>query len=187
MGGDNGSLVGTRLDGYRILSSLGAGGMGAVYLARDDQLEREVAIKVIADERAHDPSWRRRFLREARTAAKLSHPHIATVYGFGQVGDLLYIAMERIDGQSLRTVLGDGLPVDRASRLAREIAEALAHAHAQGIVHRDLKPDNVMIDASGHAKLLDFGLAKAVVDAWSTTDTKIPAVDRMRVLLDRLP
>ena len=153
--------TGTRLGPYEILAPLGAGGMGEVYRARDTRLGREVAIKVLPVALASDPERLKRFEREARSASSLNHPNIVTIYDIGSADSVSYIAMEVVNGESLRTVLAEGaLPVRRLLQIGAQIAEGLAKAHAAGIVHRDLKPENVMVTEDGHVKILDFGLAK---------------------------
>jgi len=149
-----------RLGPYEILSSLGAGGMGEVYRARDTRLGREVAVKVLPEEFAKDPDRLRRFEGEARAASALSDPHIVTVFDVGQEGGISWFATELVDGTDLRAILGEPLPVRKVVDLAEQIAEGLAAAHDKGIVHRDLKPENVLIGRSGLAKIADFGLAK---------------------------
>jgi Tol biopolymer transport system component len=152
---------GERLGSYRVDSLLGHGGMGEVYRAHDTVLGRDVAIKILPASVRHDPDRLLRFRQEAQILAALNHPHIATIHGLEQMGDLHFLVMECIDGESLAQRLSRGRlsPAD-ASRLAMEIAEALVAAHQAGIVHRDLKPANVMLAPTG-AKLLDFGLARA--------------------------
>ena len=146
---------------FQVRSLLGRGGMGVVYRAEDRKLHREVALKVLRADLETDPERRRRFEREARAAAAVSHPNIATVYEVGESQGRIFIAMELVGGPSLRSVLANGaLPLPEALRIARQIASGLAKAHAKGIVHRDLKPDNVMLDADGQVKILDFGLAR---------------------------
>ena len=153
--------AGTRLGPYELLSPLGAGGMGEVYRARDTRLEREVAIKVLPAELASDPERLKRFEKEARSASALNHPNIVTIYDIGSEGGVSYIAMERVEGATLRELLAGGsLPVKRLLPVATQIAEGLAKAHEAGIVHRDLKPENVMVTKDGLVKILDFGLAK---------------------------
>jgi serine/threonine protein kinase/Tfp pilus assembly protein PilF len=148
---------------YRILSKLGSGGMGTVYLAEDESLGRKVALKFLLPEGDTQASTLRRFLQEARSAAAIDHPFACKVYETGEVEGRPFIAMEYVDGESLAERLKRGpLPIGDALRLGREIAEALAKAHQRGIVHRDLKPANVMLDSEGHAKVMDFGLAKQV-------------------------
>ncbi len=152
---------GARLGPYEILAPLGAGGMGEVYRGRDTRLGREVAIKVLPSALARDPERVRRFEREARSASALSHPNIITIYEIGSSDSVSYIAMELIEGDSLRALLLEGaLPVRRLLQIGAQMAEGLAKAHASGIVHRDLKPENVMVTEEGHVKILDFGLAK---------------------------
>ncbi len=146
---------------YRIVSKLGSGGMGMVYLAEDESLGRKVALKFLLPEGDTQASTLRRFLQEARSAAAIDHPFACKVYETGEVDGRPFIAMEYVDGESLAQRLKRGpLPIGHALRLGREIAEALAKAHQRGIVHRDLKPGNVMLDSEGHAKVMDFGLAK---------------------------
>jgi serine/threonine protein kinase len=152
---------GTRLGPYEILAPLGAGGMGEVYRARDTRLEREVAIKVLPAELASDAERLKRFEKEARSASALNHPNIVTIYDIGSEGGTSYIAMERVEGSTLRDLLAGGaLPMKRLLPIAAQIAEGLAKAHEAGIVHRDLKPENVMVTKDGLVKILDFGLAK---------------------------
>jgi len=151
---------GTRLGPYEVLDALDAGGMGEVYRARDTRLDRLVAIKVLATDLAADPQLRERFEREARAIAALNHPHICTLHDVGHEGDVDFLVMELLDGETLAARIGKGaLPLDRALDYAVQIAAALDKAHRSGIVHRDLKPGNIMLTKSG-AKLLDFGLAK---------------------------
>ena len=153
---------GTRLGPYEIVALLGAGGMGAVYRARDTRLGREVALKVIAADALVDPATRARFQREARAIATLNHPSICTIYDVGREGDVDYLVLELVGGASLAARLRRGpLPLGEALARAREVAASLGHAHRLGIVHRDLKPANIMLTPSG-AKVLDFGLARIV-------------------------
>lgn len=152
--------AGTRLGPYEIVAPLGAGGMGVVYRARDGRLDRDVAIKMIAPSLASDPDAVRRFEREARAVAALSHPNIVALHDVGQTDGVPFAVTELLDGESLRARLTRGaLPWRQAAATARAIAEGLAFAHARGIIHRDLKPDNVFLTADGHVKILDFGLA----------------------------
>jgi eukaryotic-like serine/threonine-protein kinase len=154
------SWVGRRLGSYDVLSLLGEGGMGEVYLARDTNLGREVALKVLSKTVATEPDYRR-FEEEARLASGLNHPNIVTIYGVGKEGDVTFIAMEYVRGRTLREMLAGGaVPVRKALDLAFQIVDALAAAHTAGIVHRDLKPENVMVTAEDRVKVLDFGLAK---------------------------
>jgi len=154
-------MVGRTLSHYEIIEPLGAGGMGEVYLGEDTRLGRKVAIKVLPGEYASDPERLARFEQEARAAAALNHPHIAVVHDIGTEGDTHFIVQEYLEGQSLRERLDKGaLPVDKALDLAIEVGEGLTAAHKAGVVHRDLKPDNIFVTQGGHAKILDFGLAK---------------------------
>ena len=151
----------TQLGPYEILAPLGVGGMGEVYRAKDPRLAREVAIKVLPESFAQDKDRLRRFEAEARAASALNHPNIVTVYDIGTSAGTAFIAMEFIDGASLRQMLAEGpLPERKMLEVAVQIAEGLAKAHSAGIVHRDLKPENVMVTRDGYIKLLDFGLAK---------------------------
>jgi serine/threonine protein kinase len=162
-----------RLAHYRILKKLGEGGMGMVLLAEDTQLERPVALKVIRPEIAKDAEARQRFLREARAMAQVRSDHVVTVYHVGQVGQVCFIAMELLEGQSLEAWLEQELqpPLDETLRIGREIAQALAAAQARGLIHRDIKPANVWLEAPARrAKVLDFGLARPqTADAKLTT------------------
>jgi tetratricopeptide (TPR) repeat protein len=155
---------GTRVGPYEVLAQLGAGGMGEVYRASDTRLGREVAVKVIRRAFVHDDDALDRLLREATLASSLNHPNIVTIYETGVVGTDRYVAMELIEGSTLRMLSGQGLPVARALAVARQIAEALAVAHAAQIIHRDIKPENVMVRPDGYVKLLDFGLARLQPD-----------------------
>ena len=155
-------LIGRSLSHFRIEAKLGEGGMGVVYRATDERLRREVALKVLPDGLASDPERRRRFLREARAAAAVSHRNIATVLDIGEAEGHVFIAMELVQGETLRARMEPGLTHTEALRIAREIAKGLARAHESGVVHRDLKPENVMVTRDGEVKILDFGLAKLV-------------------------
>lgn len=163
---------------YRIVGLLGAGGMGEVYRALDTRLKREVALKVLPADLVADPDRRRRFFLEAEATAALCHPRIATVYDADDADGVCYLAMELVSGASLTQRLRSGaLPAGEALALADEIGEGLACAHASGILHRDLKPANVMLDAGGHAKLIDFGLAKLLESASGETTTGMATAD----------
>src|SRR5262245_42201366 len=149
------------LSHYQVLSLLGAGGMGEVYLAEDTNLGRKVALKVLPPAFTRDQERLRRFEREARSVSALNHPNILTIYEVGVIGDTHFIATEFIDGQTLRERLRDGrLGLDESLEIAIQVASALAAAHEAGIVHRDIKPENVMLRRDGIVKVLDFGLAK---------------------------
>src|SRR6266508_2303806 len=137
---------GSKLGPYEILAPLGAGGMGEVYRARDPRLSREVAIKVLPAEVSDDRGRLGRFEKEARAASALNHPNIVTIYEIGSADSISYIAMERVEGKTLRELLFSGpLPVKRLLQIAAQIADGLSRAHEAGIVHRDLKPENVMV------------------------------------------
>ncbi len=158
--------TGTRLGPYEILSPIGAGGMGEVYKARDSRLGRDVAIKVLSAEAAERSDRRARFEKEARAASALNHPNIVSIFDIGSENESVYIAMELVDGATLRDSLpADPLPPRKILDIACQITDGLAKAHDAGIVHRDLKPENVMISRDGFVKILDFGLAKLVETA----------------------
>jgi serine/threonine protein kinase len=154
---------GTRLGPYEITGQIGAGGMGEVYRARDATLNRDVALKVLPELFAHDPDRLARFRREAQVLASLNHPRIAAIYGFEESSGVQALVLELVEGPTLADRLAQGpIPLDEALPIARQIAEALEAAHAQGIVHRDLKPANLKLRPDGTVKVLDFGLAKAM-------------------------
>jgi len=169
--------AGSRLGPYEILAPLGAGGMGEVWRARDTRLERTVAIKVLPQHLSASPEVRQRFEREAKTISQLSHPHICALYDVGREGDVEYLVMEYLEGETLSERLAKGaLTLEQTLRYGMDIAEALDKAHRQGIVHRDLKPGNMMLTKSG-VKLLDFGLAKAMAPVESKSGlTSLPTV-----------
>src|SRR5580765_4586668 len=161
---------GSRLGSYEVIALLGAGGMGAVYRARDARLDRDVAIKVLAESLTRDEGATARFEREAVSVAKLSHPNILSIFEFAHDGDTAFVVMELVDGETLRARLEHGpIPARKAIAYALQIARGLGAAHARGIVHRDLKPENVMVTRDDHLKILDFGLAK--VQAPGQADT----------------
>ncbi|MEJ2244604.1 MAG: protein kinase [Acidobacteriota bacterium] len=148
---------------YQILDELGSGGMGVVYRARDNKLRRELAIKLLSEQFAANTSYLQRFQREAQAASSLNHPNICTIYEIGEHENKHYIAMELLEGTTLRHMIqGRPLPVDQIIHIALQIAEALEAAHAKGIIHRDIKPANIFVSQRGHVKILDFGLAKLV-------------------------
>src|SRR2546429_5108103 len=155
--------AGTKLGRYEIRSQLGAGGMGEVYLAQDTKLDRKVALKILPAEVATNQDRMRRFVQEAKAAAALNHPNIAHIYEIGEADGVNFIAMEFIDGFTLRELIhGRKTELSKLLRYLQHAAEGLAKAHAAGIVHRDLKPDNLMITRDGRATILDFGLAKLI-------------------------
>ncbi len=163
-------MIGKQLSHFKILSKLGEGGMGVVYRARDENLGREVALKVLPPESMASEERRLRFLREARTAAAVTHRHIATIHEVDEADGVVFIAMELVEGDTLTDRIGGkALSMRDGLRIAIEIAEALAAAHGGGVIHRDLKPDNVIVGPDGHAKILDFGLAKPQEDAGASS------------------
>src|SRR6267154_2973557 len=154
---------GTQLGRYEIRSKIGEGGMGEVYLAEDTQLHRKVALKVLPPEVAANGDRMRRFKQEAQAAAALNHPNIAHIYEIGESEGVHFIAMEYIEGVTLREKIHrERTELTKLLRFLQHAAEGLAKAHTAGIVHRDLKPDNIMVTRDGHAKILDFGLAKLI-------------------------
>ena len=162
---------GTRLGPYEVIAVSGAGGMGEVYRARDTRLNRSIALKVLPSDVANDADRLRRFEQEAQAASALNHPNIVTIYDIGHEAGVSFIAMEWVQGETLRALLGRGVPVRQLAGIAHQAADGLANAHAAGIVHRDLKPDNIMISGDGLVKIVDFGLAKLNVPAAAFADT----------------
>src|SRR5271166_2613515 len=163
---------GARFGSYEILQRLGAGGMGEVYRAKDTRLDREVAIKTLSLDRCSHPESLSRFEQEARSASALNHPNIVTIYETGQENGTRYIAMELVDGETMRALLASGpIPFRKSVAIAAQIADGLAKAHEIGLIHRDLKPENLMVSRDGTAKLLDFGLAKLLKPDRGSSDS----------------
>lgn len=158
-------MIGTTVGHYRITAKIGAGGMGEVFLAEDTRLDRRAAIKFLPAELAVDPERRQRFLTEAKAASALNHPHVCVVYDVGETEDRLpFIAMEFVEGESLAAMVTRGPPkIAKIVQIAIQVADALDAAHAQRIVHRDIKPENVILNERGNVKVLDFGLAKRML------------------------
>ncbi len=173
--------AGTKLGPYEIRSPLGAGGMGEVYLARDTRLGRDVALKVLPQTFAKDAERMARFEREAKVLASLNHPHIASIYGLEESNSTRALAMELVEGPTLAERIKQGaIPLDEALPIATQICEAMEYAHERGIVHRDLKPANVKLTPDGQAKILDFGLAKALEGDIACADiSSSPTISRM--------
>jgi len=171
-------MIGRTLSHYQVLEKLGEGGMGVVYKARDTELGRLVAIKMLSGQAAADPERRRRFLQEARAASALNHPNIITIYEIGHADGHDFIVMEYVDGPALKAKIPpQGMPVQEAAGFAAQIASALSAAHAAGITHRDVKPANILVTGSGLAKVVDFGLAKLALPVpASVSDDKTPTL-----------
>ncbi|MEK6324033.1 MAG: serine/threonine-protein kinase, partial [Acidobacteriota bacterium] len=158
-------LIGTTISHYRILSRLGAGGMGEVYLAQDTKLDRKVAIKFLPPESMADEQAKKRLLREAQAAATLDHPNVCAIHEVGEEDGRSFIVMQYVEGETLGNLIQHKpLELRESLDIAVQVADALTEAHSQGIIHRDIKPQNIMITARGQVKVMDFGLAKVVAE-----------------------
>jgi tetratricopeptide (TPR) repeat protein/predicted Ser/Thr protein kinase len=180
------SMIGQTVGKYEITGELGRGGMGAVYLGRDLRLGRAVALKFLHEWGAQDRAAGERFFREAQAASALNHPNIVTVFDVGEAESGSFIAMELIEGRTLRSLAAEGLPIDKVADVGVQVARALATAHAAGIVHRDIKPENIMVRADGYVKVLDFGLASVNAETIAGAERETMARTRPGSLLGTL-
>jgi eukaryotic-like serine/threonine-protein kinase len=181
-------VIGRTISHYRIVEKLGDGGIGVVYKAEDKRLDRKVALKLLPHNLAHNEQAVERFRREAKAASALNHPNICTVYDFGEEEGKVFIVMEFLEGVILKSLIGiHSIELDRLLEICRDVADALAAAHARNIIHRDIKPENILICEGGHPKVLDFGLAKITVPDVKESDSATLTLTDTGIAMGTLP